>query len=89
MYLCILNPVLMLEHALTEYYVSICFVNLLYSNCSLPLRVNDEIKSVHIHLLKIKLDTFKVLCRGKFLLKNIKYFPDFVILLHIAFWHTF
>lgn len=27
---------LMLEHALTEYYVSICFVNLLYSNCLLP-----------------------------------------------------
>lgn len=47
----------MLEHALTEYYVSICFVNLLYSNCLLP-EVNDKIKSVHIHLLKIKLDTF-------------------------------
>lgn len=29
---CIFNCVLMLEHALTEYYVSICFVNLLYSN---------------------------------------------------------
>lgn len=57
LYLSILNPVLMLEHALTEYYVSICFVNLLYSNCLLP-EVNDEIKSVHIHLLKIKLDTF-------------------------------
>lgn len=55
--LSILNPVLMLEHASTEYYVSICFVNLLYSNCSLP-EVNDEIQSVHIHLLKIKLDTF-------------------------------
>lgn len=26
----------MLEHALTEYYVSICFVNLLYSKCLLP-----------------------------------------------------
>lgn len=38
---CILNPTLMLEHALTEYYVSICFVNLLYSNCSLP-EVNDK-----------------------------------------------
>ena len=24
---------LMLEHALTEYYDSICIVNLLYSNC--------------------------------------------------------
>lgn len=47
----------MLEHALTEYYVSICYVNLLYSNCSLP-EANDEILSVHIHLLKIKLDTF-------------------------------
>ena len=55
--LCILNPILMLEYALTEYYVSICFVNLLYSNCSM-LEVNDEIKSVHIHLMKIKLDTF-------------------------------
>lgn len=33
LYLCIFNRVLMLEHALTEYYVSICFVNLLYSNC--------------------------------------------------------
>lgn len=55
--LCILNPILMLEHALTEYYVSICFVNLLYSNCSM-LEVNDDIKSVHIHLMKIKLDTF-------------------------------
>lgn len=32
LYLCICNRVLMLEHALTEYYVSICFVNLLYSN---------------------------------------------------------
>lgn len=40
-----------------EYYVSICFVNLLYSNCTLP-EVNDDIKSVHIHLLKIKLDIF-------------------------------
>lgn len=30
--MCIFNRVLMLEHALTEYYVSICFVNLLYSN---------------------------------------------------------
>lgn len=36
LYLCILNPILMLEHALTEYYVSICFVNLLYSKCLLP-----------------------------------------------------
>lgn len=34
--LCILNLILMLEHALTEYCVSICFVNLLYSNCLLP-----------------------------------------------------
>lgn len=25
--ICIFNPVLMLEHALTKYYVSICFVN--------------------------------------------------------------
>lgn len=32
LYLCIFNRVFMLEHALTEYYVSICFVNLLYSN---------------------------------------------------------
>lgn len=40
--LCIVSPILMLEHALTEYYVSICFVKLLYSNCSLP-EVNDEI----------------------------------------------
>lgn len=47
----------MLEHALTEYYVSICSVNRLHSNFSLP-EINAEIKSVHIHLLKIKLDTF-------------------------------
>lgn len=32
LYFCIFNRLFMLEHALTEYYVSICFVNLLYSN---------------------------------------------------------
>lgn len=42
LYLCILNHMLMLEHALTEYYVSICSVNLLYSNFSLP-EINAEI----------------------------------------------
>lgn len=57
LYLCILNPILMLEHTLTKYYVSICSVNLLYSNCSLP-EINDEIKSVYINLLNIKLDAF-------------------------------
>lgn len=56
-YCVFLKPILMLEHVLTEYYVSICYVNLLYSNRSLP-EINDDIKSVHIHLLKIKLDTF-------------------------------
>lgn len=74
--MCILNPILMLEHALTEYYVSICFVNLLYSNCSLP-EVNDEIKSVHIHLLKLNWIHFKCYVEESFIFLKIriKYSP--------------
>lgn len=75
----------MLEHALTEYYVSICFVNLLYSNCSLP-EVNDEIKSVHIHLLKLNWIHFKCYVEESFIFfknKNQIFSLFVVILAHV------
>lgn len=41
----------MLELALTEYCVSICYVNLLYSYCILP-EANDKLKVYIINLWK-------------------------------------
>lgn len=75
LYLCILNPILMLEHALTEYYVSICFVHLLYSNCLLP--EGKWWNQVYIFISwKLNWIRFKCYVQDSFIcFKNLKYFP--------------